>query len=336
MKIVDVAELTAEDAAFIDLHDLDGETVCWERFSAIPRNFVERRITRPRLSRYRAAWEASGAARDATALISHLPLMSLATCNALRLRQTGDVFHIAFSFNFTRLPTGARLQRFRKGLSAVDNFAVYTEFEKELYSSTFDIPRDRFSRLDWTQQAPIVGDLDTDFLPDRPFVAAIGGEGRDYKLLLAMARAMPQLPFVLIARPDPIFSDLPPNVQLFCNIPSATCWAIAVRSSFVLVPLRDAETCCGHITLVSARLAGIPIITSRSAGTREYSEGYRATLIAEPGRLDNWTELLIDAMHRSGELREIAEEERRIASIRHDRRHWKSFVENLLREHGGG
>jgi hypothetical protein len=143
---------------------------------------------------------------------------------------------------------------------------------------------------------------------------------------------MPHTPFVIIARPSPLFDDLPPNVRLYCNIPAPLCWGIAARSAFVLVPLRDAETCCGHITLVSARLAGIPMITSRSSGTREYSEGYRATLVAEPGRVDDWVALLEGAMPRHAEYRALAEQERVAAAERHDRRHWATFIEGFLRE----
>lgn len=332
MKIVDVAELTTTDTKFVELEEVEGEIVHWERFSALPRNAIERIIKRPRISRYRAAWQAASAAQSATAVISHLPLTTLALCNALSLRGNSRIPHLAFSFNFTTLPSGNRLDRFRRGLARVDRFAVYTSFEKELYSEIFGIPLDRFSRLDWTQSPPLIGTLPSDLLPDEPFVAAIGGEGRDYGLVLDMARSMPDLSFVIIARPDPMFDDLPSNVRLFCNIPAPVCWAIAERSAFVLVPLRDPETCCGHITLISARLSGIPMITSRSAGTREYSEGYRATLIAEPGRTEEWVDVLKCALPRSAEFKALAAEEQKGAMIRHDRMRWKEFIEEFLRE----
>lgn len=332
MKIIDVAELTPTDSRFVDLPQLDGEPLCWKRFSALPRNSIERRITRPRISRYRAAREASEAGQDALAIISHLPLMTLAVSNALSLRRASKTPHLAFSFNFTKIPTGLRSQWFRHGLASVDKFAVYTEFERELYSSEFDIPIYRFSRIDWTQEIPIIGNSVPDSIPREPFVAAIGGEGRDYKLILDLARAMPHISFVIIARPNRLFDDLPRNVRLFCNIPAETCWAIAARAAFVMVPLLDTETCCGHITLVSARLAGIPILTSRSKGTREYSEGYSATLIANPGALEEWVKLLAESMPLASRYKEVALKECRTAQERHDRQHWVKFVGDYLRD----
>ena len=64
--------------------------------------------------------------------------------------------HLAFSFNFTDLPTGPRFKAMRHAFSKVDKFAVFTQAEIELYSNYFDIEPDRFLRAPWGVSPPLV------------------------------------------------------------------------------------------------------------------------------------------------------------------------------------
>ena len=58
--VVNVAELAAPDWDFVERHSPTRD-VDWRYHSASPRNWLERRVTRPRISRYRACWEATRA-----------------------------------------------------------------------------------------------------------------------------------------------------------------------------------------------------------------------------------------------------------------------------------
>src|SRR5690606_18561867 len=261
--------------------------VTWHRHSGLPQNLIERVVRRPRLSRYRAALAAARDARDCDAIISHLPRMSAAVADAGRgLRSRAA--HLAFSFNFTELPSGRTRARLSSSLSYVDQFCVYTRFEAGLYADALKLDAARFEPVTWTQDIPPVGHLPPDLTFHRPYVVAVGGEGRDFATLMEAARATPTLQYVVIARPTAALAHPPANVRVIFNVPLATCWGIASRALALLVPLRDAETCCGHITLVSGRLLGLPILTTASSGTDEYTQDFPGTLTLPAGEPEAW------------------------------------------------
>lgn len=278
---------------FISTSDLLGpewrflEPVCtnpaltWETRSGRPQGFLERHIRRPALARYRAAFQAALAARrraDA-ALVSHLPLMSAAT-NLMRRRLCPAAPHVAFAFNFTDLPEGAKLRYLRQALCGIDEFVVFSRFEQPLYAERLSIPEDRIRFLPWAMEPPVAG-------PGNPaaglgpYLCAIGGEGRDYALLAEVMRQRPALRMVIVARPYSIAGIVfPPNVTVFTNLPAPATWRIAADSQGLVIPLKTETTACGHITLVGAQLLGIPLVISGSVGVRDYvTDGVTARVV---------------------------------------------------------
>ncbi len=121
-------------------------------------------------------------------MISHLPLMSAAVSaghgDALRRRTP----HLAFAFNFTTLPEGTRLRYMRQALARVDQFTIFSQHERGLYSNLFGIEPERFVPVMWTQDAPPV-QTEPGLTGDQPYLCAIGGEGRDFALLMERAAA---------------------------------------------------------------------------------------------------------------------------------------------------
>jgi len=249
--------------------------------------------------------------------------------DAARLRGI-DTPHLAFSFNFTQLPAPAARTRFRRSLASVDQFCTYTGFEADLYAEVFAIPRDRFRPLCWTQEAPVPGAVHPMLLPSGPFVAAVGGEGRDFAMLIAAARALPQVPFVVIARQTPLLMDPPANMTVHFNLPYATCWGIAARAAALLVPLRDADTCCGHITLVSARMLGLPIVTTRSRGTDEYTQDFAGTKLVPAGSVEGWVEAIRTVIADPDAARAAAAIDHAEAATLYDRSRWSTYIRDFV------
>jgi hypothetical protein len=330
VRVVDVRGASPADAPFVNLDEVDGQTIDWVRFSSLPRNGLERWITRPRLSRYRAALEAIDAAKSASAIISHLPSTALAVSSLARLRGVNRP-HLAFSFNFLHPPARRSLPLLRQGFARVTQFAVFTEFEKQLYSEWFALQAERIRPLLWTQAPPRTTTINPAMLPPQPFVTAVGGEGRDFALLVRLARALPEIGFVVVARPNAALDEAPSNMRVMFNVPEEICWGIASASAAVLIPLLAADTCCGHITLVSARMLGLPIITSRSIGTREYSEGFEGTQVLEPGGTEQWAEAIRQITSEGPMWRHRAQEDAGPARIRHDRSRWVPYIADFLR-----
>lgn len=301
----------------------------WVVLSGQPANALERGIRGVRLSRYRAAAQAALRAGPGSFVISHLPLMTAAVAHLLRLR--GDVPHLGFAFNFTRLPTGKRLRYLQGALRRVDKMAVFSRYEQGLYAEYFGIEHERFQPVIWTQGPPPV-QAETGLADVSPYLCAIGGEGRDFALLMQVARKLgPAMRVVVVARPQSLVGlQVPENVTVLTNISLARTWAIANGSCGVMVPLLSRETCCGHITLVSAKLLGLPLATTRAHATREYVEGRAAVLECEPGDVAGFADLARRLFEEAISLRVVAQSQKAAEQAIHDRRHWADLVDAFI------
>lgn len=329
LTVVNVAELSPGDA-FVDLPAVDGRPLRWIGHSGLPANAIERRVRRPRLSRYRAAAAAARDGRHADALISHLPRMTAAAESFARLFGRRAP-HLAFAFNFTKLPTGADRPRLTAAFARVEQFCVFSQHEIALYSDAFGLPPERFRPVIWSQSAPPV--TETAVVPERPYAVAIGGEGRDFAALLEAARADPQIEWVVIARPNPLLEQAPPNMHVRYNLPLAETWGIAARAAAVAVPLLAHDTCCGHITIASTQLLGLPLVTTRSLATREYVEDFATTTVIDPGDADALAAAVRSEIDSGAERKAAAARDRAEAARRYDRATWADYVADFLRRH---
>lgn len=193
-----------------------------------------------------------------------------------------SVPQLAFAFNFTTLPEAGRRALTTKALAGIDNFVVFSRFEQALYADLFGIPKERFHFLPWAMEVPVPGPESPlpDALRKAGYLSAIGGEGRDYKLLAEVMRKRPNLRLVVVARPYSISDiDFPENVTVFTNLPGPATWRIAADSKGMAIPLKTDTTACGHITLVGAQLLGLPLIVTRSHGVADYVADTNAQLV---------------------------------------------------------
>ena len=327
IRIVNVPDISP-GGAFVDLPDVDGRSIEWIGHSGLPASGLERIVRRPRLPRYRAAWQAAGDARGADLLISHLPRMTAAVEHAAKLRGKRAP-HLAFSFNFTDLPEGRDLARMRNAFARVERFGVYSRYEAGLYPQLFDLPAERFSPIMWAQQAPQTDQ--SAIVPDGAYVVAIGGEGRDYAAIVAAARARPDLQWIAIARPNAALDAAPSNLAVRFNLPAPLTWGVAQRAAAVFVPLKTDMTCCGHITIASTQLLGLPLVTTRSLATAEYVDATPGTTVVEPGDVDALADAAALAIKNagSGALPRSAQDG---IKARYGRDGWARFISDFIRE----
>jgi len=323
---INVADLCPEDDDFTLLAQ---EAIVWRGFSGLPSNALERKVRGVRMSRYRAAFQAAAALRPERLIISHLPAMTAAASTAMALMGKHNR-HLAFSFNFTSLPTGRRLTYMRRALRNVEQFAVFSAFEKPLYARHFDLDPAKIKPVIWTQDVPAV--QTTPGLPlGAPYCCAIGGEGRDFKSLIEAARRAQSVRFVVIARPHSLTGlAIPDNVQVLSNIPSERVWRIAQDSLGVLVPLKSQDTCCGHITLVSAKMLGLPVITTFSHATQEYVEKREGVLVCEPGDPAALASLVVRLADEHRQIRSAAQDAAEHERAVHDRSQWADYLRTFI------
>ncbi|HUG23773.1 glycosyltransferase family 4 protein [Piscinibacter sp.] len=244
-----------------------------------PRNWLEARLRKPYLARYRAAAEAARKSRSADLLVTHSPAMTTWT---EAFRRAPGVPHLAFSFNFTKLPTGAMLKLMRSVLPRVDRFVVFSTMERRLYAETFGIDPNRIDVVYWGVRPPEVGDNPP--IVEGDYLCAVGGEGRDYRLLVDALRRLPHIPAVVVARPHNLAGlDVPGNVTVRTNIPRSEVHGIISRSRFMVLPLLHTKVPCGHVTIVSAMYLSKAIITSASDGITDYVFEGKTGLMVPPG-----------------------------------------------------
>lgn len=326
MRVTNVAELASEAWRFV-ADEIDRPDLEWNFYSSTPQSTLERLVRKPRLARYRAALQAANSARNATALISHMPVITAATAQAMRWSGASSR-HLAISFNFTDLPTGSRLAYMRRAFRHVDRFLVYSTAEQKLYPQLFNIDPSRFDFMHWPMDRPAIDDKP---LPlNTPYISAVGGEARDYHTLIEAMRELPSINLVIVTRPGMIDRQkLPPNITLFTNLPGDQFWGTVQRSEFTIVPLRDENTNCGHITIMGSMLLQCPIIATRSNGIADYTGAGRARL-TEPGDPRALREAIASLWSAPVERRRLAHEGHmfasRVASVDNMRQYVSDFL----------
>lgn len=282
VRVVNVADIAEPGWRFLEPKVQAGSS-SWSFHAATPTSWIERFVKRPNLARLRASLQAGFRARGSAAdlIISHLPRTTLWVGVFSRLFGS-QARHVAFAFNFTKLPTGINKRLMCNAFRRVDRFVVFSQAERQLYADYFSIDPARFDVIHWCMDLPKTAPLKA-ALPAQ-YICAVGGEGRDYRSLLAACRQLPHVPVVIVARPDSIRDlDIPPHVQVFTNIKNEEFWGIVRESRFVVLPLKDAATNCGHISIVGSQLLGKPIVSTFSAGTSDYLQHRHNALMGSAG-----------------------------------------------------
>ena len=266
---------------------LASEALDWTFFSNVPRNAVERVIRRPRLSRYRACRELAAAAVAGRfdLVITHHPLVSCWT--ELFCRRRRPCPHVAFAFNFTRLPRIPRRSVMRRAFSSVDGFVVFSEFERSLYARYFQIPVSRFEMIHWGVREPegaTAADASTLRESNSDAICAVGSQARDYATLLEAMRRLPQIRLILVATAANLRGlKVPPNVTVRLDIPRPEAEAVIRRSRFMVLPLLHSQVPCGHVTMVTAMFCSRAIVATDSRAISDYLIPGHNGLTVAPG-----------------------------------------------------
>jgi glycosyltransferase involved in cell wall biosynthesis len=162
------------------------------------------------------------------------------------------------------------------------------------------------------------------------YFCAIGGEGRDYRLLSEVMKRRRDLRLVIVARrysvSGLVFTD---NVKIFTNLPSDVTWRLAADGHAVIVPLNSSRRSCGHITIVGSQLLGIPLIVSRSIGVEDYIEYGRTALgvaVGDAGALADALDMILDDPKAADERRKAAQI---IAEDRSNLSVWLTYFKDL-------
>lgn len=251
--------------------DETSDLVRWDFRGKAPRRWYERGLARLKLERDRGCRIAVDLAHETRAclLISHDPYATYPCARRNRSRRR-RVPHVAWSFNFPRLPGGLRRRRMAEAFRDVDRFMVFSTMERELYADHFDLPIDRFRMNHWAM-GPLSPEPADRPLIEGEYLSAVGGNSRDYRTLFEAIRMSPGVKLVVVARPDNVRGlSIPCNVEIRTGVPFDQTMNIVKHSRATIIPLVGSEVPCGQVTIVVAMQLGVPSIVTRSTGLDDY------------------------------------------------------------------
>lgn len=213
-------------------------------------------------------------------LVSHGPRPAFYGASLAQLFNP-TVPHLVYSFNFTNLPTGYQHKAMAKAYQQADRFVVYSTLEKKLYAEYFDIAPERIDMLHWSVHAPTVPIHETPLI-NGDYICALGSQGRDYATLFAAMRTLKHIQLVVVATAESLqFLSIPDNVKVLTNIPLAQAHNILTHSRFMIVPLRDSQVPCGHVTIVSGMFFKKAMIVTNSEGVHDYVQDHQTGVLFE-------------------------------------------------------
>ena len=233
-----------------------------------------------RIARLRAALRVALNARSADLCISFGAGLGSALELARQLTWVRTK-HVCYYINFDHLPAGLRRDRQARLFSTIDRFVVSATVERQIYAAHFGIDPSRIDVILWGVNAPVASDMTA---PYSDYVCAVGGNARDYAMLIEVAAARPDISFVIVARPANLAGlAIPSNVSTLCNIPYAEAMAVIANARLMALPLVSTDTPCGHVTIVSAFYLGTPLVITGSTGVEDYVDDGVTGLVTESG-----------------------------------------------------
>ncbi|MBO9436747.1 hypothetical protein J7394_21270 [Ruegeria sp. R13_0] len=290
-----------------------------------------------RINRMRASMDAAVEARlrsrdgEKVLLVSHLPNMAIATNMSRKMLRT-KVPQIAFSFNFTTLPKNSFRYLYRLSLRGIDEFVVFSSFERDLYADWFGIPSDKIRFIKWAMNAPSVAPSAVGGTTQPPYLCSIGGEARDYRLIAETMRRLPQYRAVIIARPYSVAGiEFPDNVDVRLNLPGPETWRIAMDSVGMALPLLTRSTACGHITFAAGQLLGIPMVVTDTLGLADYISDVGVFRTVEPGHIDAMVSAVEALFAETDQARNEASAIRSVAERTYSLSHWTTYFTSVLK-----
>lgn len=259
----------------------------WHHFSSLAISLPTFLPKKDSFSRLIAATKAINLARKKpSVIVSHGPRPALYAGNLASIFSP-EIPHLVYSFNLTDLPTGKQHRLMTRAFRQPTKFVTYSTVERKLYADYFDIPIEKIDMLHWAVHAPKVDILEAPIETGR-YICALGSQGRDYETLFAAMKKLPHIKLVLVASTDSIRGlNVPDNVKIHTNIPLSQAHNILAHSALMVLPLRDSQVPCGHVTIVSAMFFNKAMVVTHSLGVQDYIIDGKTGLFCEPKNPDD-------------------------------------------------
>ena len=261
-----------------------GEQLDWSFHVRKPSGVLQTRIRKPDLALIQTCRRCIDTlAGTPSPLLVTLDPRATYWCSHFATKRGLSIRHLAYGFNFASLPTGLKRRSMTRAFAHVERFIVYSNFERELYARHFDLSLRSFEMKHWGVAAP--GTTHTESpRSEGDYICALGGNRRDYRSLMAAMRSLPDIRCIAAMRPENLRGlEVPSNVKIVTDVPFGEAMDLLAGSRFMVLPLEDAQTPCGHVTIVAAMHFSKATIVTLSEGIADYVLEGRTGLTCEPG-----------------------------------------------------
>lgn len=261
-------------------------------------------IQRPYIARYVTALRAAWKSRHLDLVVTHGEPMAIWT--GLFMRLLGSrAKHLAWAFTMPEYDTYSSYRKMilRFGMKHVDRLVMFSEIETRSYPPLLDVEPDRFRMIPWSADGAHI-DRSVPPIVEGEYIAAIGGEGRDYATLFKAMEMLPQRRLVVVASPKSIEGLTPPeNVTVYSNIPFSDAMNIAAHAQFLVLPLLSETIPCGHGSIVSQFYLEKATIVTRSQAMNGYAYA-EDNVLEYPARDANALKDQIERLYQDTALRD--------------------------------
>ena len=283
MKIINLSDISADWCWLKD----EFNQLSWQHFSSQSVNLAQFFPKKQSLKRAIAAWRAVNQAKHGQSLlVSHGPRPAYYGA-ALAKKISPHLPHLVYSFNFTDLPSSTQRKLMANAFKQPQRFVTYSNVERALYADYFDIPIEKIDMLHWAVHAPDINSFGPP-IEAGAYICALGSQGRDYKTLFAAIKTLKQIKLIVVANEASVKDlDIPPNVTVHTNIPLQNAHNILAHSQLMVLPLRDSQVPCGHVTIVSSMFFKKAMVVTDSLGVHDYIKNEETGLFCMPQNPDD-------------------------------------------------
>jgi len=282
-----------------------------------------------------SCWRAVRAAkRDrAKLLITHDPRATFRVARFQRMLGA-RMPHVAWSFNFAKLPPNRTRSLMAKSFAHVDRFIVFSSLERELYHEAFGIPTSKIEMVYWGVGEPTMAQPETP-LESGDYICAVGGNARDYPTLMTAMERIPEIPLAVVLRPHNLVGlKTPPNVRVHVNRSLGESNNIIKFSRFMVLPLAGTDVPCGHVTLVNAMLLGKAMVITNSSGVHDYIQEDGNALTCEANSPEALAARIRELWNDPARSARLGVDGRRFAETQCSETSMQENLDRVLREFG--
>jgi len=179
---------------------------------------------------------------------------------------------------------------FRWVFSSIAGIVCFTSREIELCHKMLGFPLERVHFV------PLAWDVEEDkgVSPAQwdDYILSVGSSNRDYQTLLRVAERI-STRFIVVARPYNLKGlSIPPNVEVYLDVPSGEVTRLLRSARLAVVPLHDTAYAAGQNVVLRAMSAARAVVVTHTPGTQDYVRDGETGLFVSPSNVEEMAETI--------------------------------------------